>query len=82
MKKLGGFDERYAKGIEYDDNEFLLRIKRLGLNLSISDDISVVHQYHPRAFYSMPNLDELRNKNRLLYYGVTTLETDYEVNKK
>ena len=47
---LGGFDERFADGIAFEDNEFIDRVNRLGLNKIISDDISVIHQWHPRVF--------------------------------
>ena len=50
MDKLGGFDERFAPGVGFDDNEILYRIDRLGLNKIISDDVSVVHQWHPKVF--------------------------------
>lgn len=50
MNKLGGFDERYADGIGYEDNEFLDRIMRLKLDVKIIDDISVMHQWHPKVY--------------------------------
>ena len=78
LYELGGFDERYANGVEYEDNEFLERVKRLGLNLIIKDNISVIHQNHPTSFYALPNIKELCKKNRLLFEGVTMLETGYK----
>jgi len=50
MNKLGGFDERYADGIGYEDNEFLDRVRRLGLKVSIEDNITVIHQWHPKVY--------------------------------
>jgi GT2 family glycosyltransferase len=50
MKKLGGFDERYAMGIAYDDNDLVDRITRLGLKKIISEDIFVYHQWHPKVY--------------------------------
>ena len=58
MDKLGGFDERFADGIGFDDNEFLYRIDRLGLDKMIADKISVVHQWHPKVF-SLENPEHL-----------------------
>lgn len=46
MAKLNGFDERFAYGIGYDDDEIIVRIKILGLKLIVVDSVSVVHQYH------------------------------------
>lgn len=48
--KLGGFDERFANGIGYEDNEFLDRVNRLGLHKIINDDVSVIHQWHPKVY--------------------------------
>jgi GT2 family glycosyltransferase len=50
MEKLGGFDERYSEGIGYEDNEFLDRVIRLGLKIKIVDDVSVIHQWHPKVY--------------------------------
>ncbi len=48
---LGGFDERYANGSAYDDNDFIMRIKRKGMDARIVDNPFVVHQHH-KAFYA------------------------------
>ena len=62
---LGGFDERYGEGSSYDDDEFLHRVKLLGLNLKIVHDVIGIHQWH----YSNENRNmefynrELRNQN-------------------
>ena len=55
---LGGFDERYATGTGYEDNEFIDRVRRLGLKLVIPD-VSVIHQWHPKV-YDLINKDHLR----------------------
>jgi len=78
--KLNGFDERYAPGIGYDDDELIIRIKRLGLNLIIEDNISVIHQYHGTFFWNRPDSDILTEKNRSLLYNVTLRETTYKAN--
>ncbi len=51
LKELGGFDERYAQGYSYDDNDFLLRIKIKELDVQIvSENFGyAVHQQHPRV---------------------------------
>lgn len=80
MELLGGFDERYAHGISYDDNEFIVRIDRLGLNKIISDDVSVIHQWHPTFFYNRLDFKELHNKNNKLFYEITMNENRIKVN--
>jgi len=46
MDNLGGFDERYARGIGFDDDEFLFRIKLMGLDVKILDQPFCFHQFH------------------------------------
>lgn len=43
---LGGFDERYANGLAYDDNEFLHRLKLKKMKIKPIDNLYVVHQFH------------------------------------
>jgi glycosyltransferase involved in cell wall biosynthesis len=80
MKKLNGFDERYAYGVAYDDDEFIKRIERLGLIRIINDDISVIHQYHPPFLYNIPNNGQIHEKNKRLFYSTTMLETKIKAN--
>jgi glycosyltransferase involved in cell wall biosynthesis len=79
MAKLNGFDERYAQGIGYDDDEIIARIRKLGLNLIIEDNISVIHQYHP-AVWTDPNASMLCEKNRLILFNYTLREKRYDAN--
>ena len=77
---LGGFDERYAQGIAYDDDEFLERINRLGLNKIIVDDHSVIHQWHPTFFYKRSDFKVLHTKNKTLFNNITKKEKTIKVN--
>ena len=78
---MGGFDERYAKGIAFDDNEILLRIKRKGLTINIVDDPFVVHQHHYSEFNwaGITNTQELLDKNKKLFNEVTLKETNWKI---
>lgn len=71
LLRLGGFDERYARGIGYDDNEILERIRNLPLEVRIVDEEIVVHQYH----YSNRQIDdrfkELYHRNWVLFHFYT-----------
>jgi len=77
MKKLNGFDERYAFGIGYDDDEFLSRVKVLGLNPTIIDEVSVIHQHHKSVYWAKMNSTLLSGKNKSLLYTVTFKENNY-----
>jgi len=46
LKLLNGFDERFCHGIWYDDDYFLLQIRRLGLEIELCTNPFVFHQYH------------------------------------
>jgi GT2 family glycosyltransferase len=48
--ELNGFDERYAAGFNYDDDEFIQRIKKKELPIQFVDEPWVVHQYHGKGF--------------------------------
>lgn len=60
LQKLNGFDERYANGWGYDDNEFRDRVNMLNLNWHWSENCVVFHQWHTPAKL-------LGNGNKLLY---------------
>ncbi len=80
LELLGGFDERYAYGISYDDNEFIERIRRMGLCMTIADDVSVIHQWHINVLYKIQNFSELHAKNRAILHNITMNERGYKVN--
>lgn len=48
--KLNGFDERFAYGHSFDDDEFLQRIKNLSLNIEFVENPHVIHQFHGKSF--------------------------------
>jgi GT2 family glycosyltransferase len=50
MRKLNGFDERLSDGYWYEDDEFLARVRMLGLNVEVTDNPFVVHQWHERGY--------------------------------
>lgn len=79
MNLLGGFDERYADGIAFDDNEILERINRLKLNTIICDNVSVVHLYHDSIYYNMKDYLSYHKKNELMY-EITKKENIINVN--
>lgn len=46
LYELGGFDERYANGLGYDDYDFIHRIKMKHIDIKIIEYPFVIHQYH------------------------------------
>lgn len=48
--ELNGFDERYALGMNYDDDEFIERIRKKGLQIKFVEEPWVIHQYHGKGF--------------------------------
>lgn len=75
LVKLNGFDERFSFGVGYDDDDFLNRIKKLGLKIEITSDPFVFHQW----YYGnrLQNYDELLLKNQRLYQDLS-VENNYK----
>lgn len=73
LDNLGGFDESYSDGIGFDDNEFLLRIRKSKLKIEICNSPFVLHQnhYNENSFESrFSKSPELLNKNRHKYMSL------------
>jgi len=58
---LGGFDERFAQGWGFDDDEFVIRIHRRGLRTQIINDHLALHQWHPPSVPFQPTNEALRD---------------------
>lgn len=75
LKKLGGFDELYALGIGYDDNEFIWRVRKLGLNITFVDDEIALHQNHyslcSKSFENRKNKENLYLRNFDILNNIT-----------
>jgi len=55
MLELGGFDERYGYGAAYGDDDFVLRLKRKGMNIVPVDSPMTYHQNHSDMLYNVFN---------------------------
>lgn len=76
LEDLGGFDDRFALGVAFDDDEFLMRIKKKGMNFRIIDSPFVLHQNHyffdletkknVNQFFNKANAQFLWKKNQYL----------------
>lgn len=69
MRKLNGFNEKFSEAYCFEDDEFLARVKMLGLEIEITDFPFVVHQWHERN-YVPANWNELFQINRKLFEQV------------
>jgi GT2 family glycosyltransferase len=48
--KIGGFDERFSKGIAFDDDNFVKRVQKNGLDIITRDDLYTYHIEHQRDY--------------------------------
>jgi len=48
VSAIGGYDEEFAKGFWYDDNDFFYRLWKQGLDFVFDDSISGTHLHHAR----------------------------------
>tara|TARA_Y100000593_G_scaffold95015_1_gene198299 strand:- start:42074 stop:42931 length:858 start_codon:yes stop_codon:yes gene_type:complete len=64
---IGGFDERFAFGCSYDDDDLVFRIRAKNMKIKIIDDLVVFHQWHGDVHYaSWDDKVEDVTRNRLL----------------
>jgi GT2 family glycosyltransferase len=77
LQSLGGFDELYALGIAYDDDEFLSRITKKKLDIRFIDEELVLHQNH----YS-PNSNSFQNRDHKMHLIVRNTRLFAKLSKK
>lgn len=83
MDALNGFDERYSNGIGFDDDEFLFRVKLMGLDVKIHDKPFGIHQWHyseNNFFANSPNVSDALQKNQNLFNNETKKAKTWRVN--
>ncbi|MEQ3661940.1 MAG: glycosyltransferase [Flavobacterium sp.] len=81
---LGGFDERYARGVGYDDDELIWRIKNKKMQIKFIDDQIVLHQNH---YVEPDNIIEANKRrfesykrNKLIFEQITKCNSHWKVN--
>lgn len=79
--ELNGFDEEFSMGFNYDDNEFLQRIKNKELNIEFVENPFVIHQYH-RKSYGHPNNPAPTTDNEKLFQNTVTSKKIKAENKE
>lgn len=65
LRKVGGFDNRYAEGIWSDDTAFLTMLKKFKIETCIEDNQLVYHQWHEDLWHTNPDMHLLVTKNRV-----------------
>lgn len=85
LKLLGGFNEEFAKGVWFDDNEILLSIKQnLNLNIRTIDPNEcgfVIHQWHPRdaeSNFTKTEFNTMLIRNQQLFVMYETEHKKYQ----
>lgn len=84
MDELGGFDERYANGIGFDDDELLERIKKMGMKIKFSDSPFAIHQWHyseNNFFAKAVNPMMAFSLNQKLFNEKTKIQTIWKANQ-
>jgi glycosyltransferase involved in cell wall biosynthesis len=56
LDEIGGFDERYAYGFAFDDDEFIRTIRYMGMEVKIVDNPYVIHQFHTHFEFESPSV--------------------------
>lgn len=70
--KLNGIDERFAHGYAYEDGYFIHQVRKLGLEIEITEYPFVAHQWHKREY--PPNTVQLVKRNLDLCEELMTKE--------
>lgn len=84
---LGGFDERYAKGVGYDDDDFIWRIRQKKMNIKFVDDVIVLHQNHYNYSENKIEAEDMirqildsYKRNKAIFEEITQRSNLYKVN--
>lgn len=88
LMELGGFDERYALGNSFDDDEFLWRIRCKKMEVKIIDNFIVLHQNHYQKklnefgndILNAQNLNDKYFRNKQLYNYITKGNNTFKAN--
>ena len=65
--RVGGFDETFAGGFAYDDDDWLAQVEQAGLRVTVRDDLLTQHQWHRKPYQGHPQRRRLVNRNREIF---------------
>lgn len=66
LDKVGGFNAKMRFGVYFDDDEFLLRVRRVAPTRCVMDPYMAIHQWHPPFRWTLFRKEKQMNKNILL----------------
>ena len=84
LDELKGFDERFAFGMDFDDDDFRMRVIRKGLTITPIDNPFSAHQWHNSSYVDTEvegntlNPQQLHNINSELFHSHTKHELGWE----
>lgn len=70
LRKLNGFDERFSFGAGFDDDYLVHQISSLGLEIFITTNPIVIHQWHTHNPYKGHDEAKLLRKNHLIFLSL------------
>jgi GT2 family glycosyltransferase len=70
LRKINGFDERFSFGAGFDDDYLLHQIRSLGLEIYITTQPIVIHQWHEHNPYKGHDEAKLLRKNHLIFLSL------------
>ena len=77
--KIGGFDERFADGYCYDDDDFRETVKRNNIPFIVDDLLLTLHQAHETVGKDMKDLEKKLKRNKALYCLKLQKASDEEI---
>lgn len=67
LLRIGGFDEQYANGISYDDDDLVYKINDGGINMKIISNPLVIHQWHIPFNYKQNGWRQMHARNKKIF---------------
>jgi GT2 family glycosyltransferase len=67
LDKIGGFDEKYANGISFDDDDLAYKISASGIRIKLVDRPFVIHQWHVPFTYKQDGWRLWHERNKAIF---------------
>lgn len=84
LDSLSGFSELLSLGIAFDDNDFVWRVKKKGMEVIFVDNEIILHQNHynpsSTSYQNRLNKERLFEKNKKIFYNII-IKNGYQANR-